>query len=272
MSARIYTSRDAFGRLGVKELTGNDFWLGSATPTALKSERGHVVLFYLIDRNTDPENDPLFLIWRELARTIAGPVIAAVNTSERDDVMGAFANVAADLDNPLHDFSSFGFPTIIVYRNRWPQAYYNGELSYDAIKKWILVLAMTPGYTERRSLFHGVSAVEPDFYAEDTRIEDYPYPTSSRDFTAFTGENPRGGESAIVQPGQEETTTTIIQPAEEEPVEETIVEEAPTEEEVVYEEAPSDEETVIEQAPGSTTTIEESGPVSSDEDVGYIEQ
>lgn len=257
MTARVYTSRDAFGKMGVKELTDADFFIGSASPTALKSERPHVILFYQMERNTDPDNDALFLIWRELARTIAGPVIAAVNASERDLVMNAFANVAADLDNPLHDFSGFGFPTIIVYRNRWPQAYYNGELSYDAIKKWILVLAMTPGYTERRSLFHGVSAVEPDFYAEDQRIEDYPYPTSSRDFTAFTGENPRGGESAIVQPGEEEEAAEQA-PSEEFPEEE----QAPPEEEVIYEEVPAGEEVAYEEA----------SPAVSDEDVGYIEQ
>lgn len=274
--ARVYTSRDAFGRIGVKELTDNDWWLGSATPTSLKSERPHVILFYQMERNTDPDNEPLFLIWRELARTIAGPVIASVNASERDAIMNAFASVAADLDNPLHDFTGFGFPTIIVYRNRWPQAYYNGELSYDAIKKWILVLAMTPGYTERRSLFHGVSAVEPDFYAEDTRVEDYPYPTSSRDFTAFTGENPRGGDSAVVQPGFEDeggeqtTTTTIVEPAPAEEVQETVVEDVPVEEteEVIYEEAPSEEEIIVEQPAGSTTVVEQA---SSDDDVGYIE-
>jgi len=265
MSARIYSSKDAFGKMGVKELTDADFFLGSASPTALRSERPHVILFYQMERNTDPDNEPLFLIWRELARTIAGPVIASVNASERDSIMNAFASVSADLDNPLHDFSGFGFPTIIVYRNRWPQAYYNGELSYDAIKKWILVLAMIPGYTERRSLFHGVSAVEPDFYAEDTRIEDYPYPTSSRDFTAFTGENPRGGESAVVQPGQEEPN--VGAPGAEE---EGLEEEAPSEDQdVIYEEAsPSEEEVVAEQPAGSQA---EEASAASDEDVGYIE-
>lgn len=183
----IAISPDMFGRFHVKEMHESDFWLGSATPTALKDPKCHIILFYE-PVSTDPA---LLQIWKLLAQSVAGPVIGAVNTSARAEIMEAFASVAADLDNPLNDFSGFGVPTIIVYRSRWPQAYYNGELSYDAIKKWILVLACKPGYKEKFSEFHGVGAVQPDVYVDDSRIGNYPYPTSSRDFTALTGEEPR---------------------------------------------------------------------------------
>lgn len=184
---RIITPADAFGQFRVKELSERDFSLQSATPTALLSPKCHVVLFYE-PYSTDPE---LINLWQRIASDVAGPVIGAVNTSARTEVMEAFMNVGADLDNPLNPYSGFGVPSIIVYRSRWPQAFYNGQLSYDAIKKWIMVLACKPGYREPFSLYHGVSSVEVDEYVRDPRIQDFPYPTSSRDFTALTGENPR---------------------------------------------------------------------------------
>jgi hypothetical protein len=198
----IVASPDSFGQFRVKEMSESEFWLGSATPTSIKSNKCHIILFY---EPTSTSAD-LINIWSLLAQTIGGPVIAAVNTSARGEIMDAFANVEADLDNPLNAFSGFGIPTIMVYRNRWPQAFYNGELSYDAIKKWILVLACKPGYKEPQSYFHGVRAVNPDDWVEEPRIENFPYPTSSRDFTAQLGEGSRGerASSASSDVGGEE--------------------------------------------------------------------
>ena len=199
--ARIAISADLFGQFKVKELSEGDFWLGSATPTALKSGKPHIVLFY------EPISVDLgcLRIIKKITQSIAGPVIAAVNVSARGEVMDAFQAVGADIDNPLYDFTGFGYPTVIAYRSRWPQAFYNGELSFDALEKWILVLATKPGYKERTSLYHGVRSVIPDEYVSDTRIQEFPYPTSSRDFTANIGENPRGnGNNYPVQEFPEE--------------------------------------------------------------------
>lgn len=184
----IYASPDAFGRFRVKEMGESDFWLGSATPTALKSPKCHILLFY----EPVSTDQGLLQIWRDLAATIGGPVIGAVNTSAKGEVMDAFMAVNADVDNPLNDYSGFGVPTILVYRNRWPQAFYNGELSYNALKNWILVLACKPGYRERNSNFHGVGSIGDDAYVTDSRIENYAFPTSSSDFTSGLGEGTRG--------------------------------------------------------------------------------
>lgn len=193
---QIAVSADAFGQFRVKEMKEGDMWLGSATPTAIKSQKCHIILFYE-PVTTDPA---LISIWNALAQDIAGPVIAGVNTSARGEIMDAFLSVEADLDNPLNWASGFGVPTILVYRNRWPQAFYNGELSYDAIKKWILILACKPGYREHSSLFHGVRAVEPDVFVSEQRIENFPYPTSSRDFTSMTGEGGDGTRGRAYYP------------------------------------------------------------------------
>jgi hypothetical protein len=77
-------------------------------------------------------------------------------------------------------------------------------LSYDALKKWVITLACRPGYREPDSSFTGVKAVVPDQYVTETRIQDFAYPTSSRDYTAFTGQNTRGGGGAEEEGGEEE--------------------------------------------------------------------
>jgi len=204
----IIISPDQFGQFKVKEMTEGDYFLGSATPLALKSPKCHIILFYE-PASTDPQ---LIEIWNNIAQTTGGPVIAAVNTSARTEIMEAYLSTASDIDNPLNDFAISGLPTILVYRNRWPQAFYNGELSYDAIKKWILVLACKPGYRERDSTFMGIEAVQPDIYVRDNRIENFAYPTSSRDYTANMGEKQgtRGGELANADGTTTTTEETVV--------------------------------------------------------------
>lgn len=204
--SQIEAPSDLFGRFNVKELTESDFYGKKfRTPTALKSNRCHIILFYDVYDRTSSE---MREIWLALAQSIAGPVIAAVNTSAREEVMQSFYDTANDLDNPLNDFTIRGTPTILVYRNGWPQAYYNGELSFDALKKWILVLACQPGYKERDSRFTGVASVVSDQYVSDPRTEAFAFPTSSRDFTATIGEGTRSSQPA---PIQETTSAPEIQ-------------------------------------------------------------
>jgi len=213
---QIVTSSDAFGLFKVQELYEGDFWIGKSaetglpydTPTKLRSTKCHIILFY--DQFTDPL---LFDIWARLAQAIGGPIIAGLNTTARKEVMDAFAWTNSQIDHPLRDFVINGTPTILVYRMGWPQAYYNGELSFDALRKWILQLACKPGYREPDLTFTGVAAVEAEEFVPDVRIENFAWPTSSRDYTAFTGEiGPRGGEQAQVFQDQIGVTEEVIQP------------------------------------------------------------
>lgn len=140
----IFLPSDAYGQFNVKEMSESDFALQSATPTAIKDQACHIILFYE-PSSTDPV---LIEMWAEIARNIGGPVIAAVNTSARREIMAAFFKVQGDFDDPFNAYTGFKYPSILAYRKRWPQAFYNGELSYDAIVGWIKTLACKPGYRE----------------------------------------------------------------------------------------------------------------------------
>lgn len=140
----IYVPRDAFGQFKVKELSDNDFALQSDFPTTLLSREMHVILFYDPD-GIEPE---ILSLWDDVARRVAGPVIAGVNMSSRREVMKAFLDTQSDFDNAFNAYTGFQSPTILVYRKRQPQAFYNGELSLDALVGWISSLAWKPGYRE----------------------------------------------------------------------------------------------------------------------------
>jgi len=171
---QIVVAPDQFGLFRVHEMRENEWYLGSATPTSIKSLKAHIILFY------EPQTvDPALIdIWNLLAQTVAGPVIAAVNMSARAEVMDAFMAVQADVDNPLWPFTGFNPPAIIAYRNRWPQAFYPYDLalSYNSIKLWISKLACKPGYRNTiKGDLEGVVPIGEDLTSEQERISmNYP--------------------------------------------------------------------------------------------------
>ena len=127
----ITVQPDVFGQFRVKEMRETNFWLGSALPTMLKNPKCHILLFY----EPSDTDDGIINIWNSIAQTTGGPVIGTVNVSARSEIMDAFTATAQDPDNPLNSFAINGVPTVIVYRNRFPQAFYNGPWSYNALKK-----------------------------------------------------------------------------------------------------------------------------------------
>lgn len=182
----IELSSDLFAFNQVKELRLEDFWLGSRTPTALRDTGVVIVLFY---NTSDPASLGLAKIWAQLAQSISGITMAAVNVSTRREIMEAFFDVGRDLDNPLNKYEIRGVPTILAYRAGWPKAYYNGEKSKAAIENWIFVLARQPGYEEPDLLFTGISPnIASEEIVSETRKELFPWPTSSREFTKDLGQ------------------------------------------------------------------------------------
>ena len=194
MSGQVIVT-DYFGN-SVKELYPADFWIGRvgsidgsgvpyATPTALKSRKCHIILFY--DSVT---LDPLLKeAWDGVSASISGPVIASVNCRNQREIMKAFFQTENDLDHPLGNFSIHldDLPQILVYRGGWPQAYYNGELSELAITNWIATLACKVGYKEQKGTFRTIANSE-------APIGYFPPGITSRDFIGLSN-RPNGQEA-----------------------------------------------------------------------------
>jgi hypothetical protein len=164
----------------------------------LKNPKCHILLFYE-PSSTDPG---IIDIWNSIARSVAGPVIGAVNVSARAEIMDAFLSVSMDPDNPLNNYAINGVPTVLVFRNRFPQAFYNGPWSYNSLKKWIFTLACRPGYREANQFYSGVNAIDEDITGKDFRERGFAYPNQSSEYSdligeyqqEFTGEGEEGGE------------------------------------------------------------------------------
>jgi hypothetical protein len=163
---------DFFTVVKVKELQPDDYYLGSRTPTMLKRRDVIVILFYM---PRDPESEELKDIWAALGTEVAGITYAAVNGSRQTEIMKAYVETGGDPDHPLFPFRVEGFPTIMVYRDGWPQAFYNGARSYDDLLAYSLELAWRVGYYEPTNSFVGVAPGRPDLVAYERRTSGESY-------------------------------------------------------------------------------------------------
>jgi hypothetical protein len=157
---------DFYGVVKVLELDSKDFYLGSRTPTMLKSKDTTLILFYVPD---DPDSESLKDIWAALGEELAGIDFAAVNGSNKKEVMKAFVETGGDPDHPLFPFRVAGFPTIMTYRGGWPQAYYNGPRTYDDLLDYCMELAWKTGYYEPTNAYAGVGVSRPELRSYEAR-------------------------------------------------------------------------------------------------------
>lgn len=156
----------------VKELQPEDFYLGSDTPTKLKDRSTNIVLFYVRD---DPTSEELKDIWAALGQELAGISFGAVNVSRQVEIMKAFVEVGGNPDHPCFPFKVAGVPTIMVFRDGWPQAYYNGEKSYDDLLAYALELAWKVGYYEPNNTYVGVAPSRSGLTAYERRTSGEQY-------------------------------------------------------------------------------------------------
>jgi hypothetical protein len=210
-------SNDFFTVVKVKELQPDDFYLGSRTPTMLKSRDTTLVLFYLPN---DPESEELKDIWAALSTEVAGVDFAAVNGSRQSDIMKAFVETGGDPDHPLYPFKVNGFPTIMVFRDGWPQAYYNGDRNYDDLLAYCLELAWQVGYYEPNNDYVGVAPTRPDFVAYERRtsgdqyVSDYIEQLSERQ----PADTPEGEPGVLLDEAEAEVEEDQEEPAESEDI------------------------------------------------------
>lgn len=128
----------------IKRLTVEDFNIDGKDAITLKHNDCMLILFYV--ENT--ESYQLANIWALAAQQIAGPVFAAINMLSERKVATALTKLKGDGSNPLHWASIRQLPFIMVYRNGWPVAFYNGAREVQAIIDYALTLACQAGYYE----------------------------------------------------------------------------------------------------------------------------
>lgn len=179
-----------FAQDAVKQLNLGDFETTGRERILLKHHGCYLILFY--GENT--ESLDLVKIWQMAAAQVAGPIFAAVNLMAERKLAEIFTSVRADPDSPLHWASLRGIPFILVYRNGWPVAAYNGERAVQPLIDYALTLACEANYREPVQLAAGMQAQSnlemPGFKQYEPRT----------DSTQFTVQTPIRGFDARLQP------------------------------------------------------------------------
>lgn len=168
-------SRLSFAPETVKRLSADDFDLNSKEMIRLKHDDCILILFHV--ENT--ESYQLATIWALAAQQIAGPIFAAINMLSERKVAEAFTRLKSDGSHPLHWASLRQYPFIMVYRQGWPVAIYNGPREVQALIDYALTLACQAGYYEIIQVGGSMQA--------DNRVQMAPY----NPYTNIPGQAPQ---------------------------------------------------------------------------------
>jgi hypothetical protein len=134
-----------FTNKNVQMLHGLDFKLHEDTKICLRITDCCVVLFFVDNQ----ESNDLAILWSMVANKVPGPKYAAVDMVTEREVAAAFAEVIARPRNhPFHWAGLRQYPFILVYRNGFPTACYNGPRNTQALTDFILLLACNSSYIE----------------------------------------------------------------------------------------------------------------------------
>jgi len=133
-----------FGQETVKRLSSYDFELDSEGLVTLKIKECAIVLFY--GRNT--ESNQLIKIFALAGQQVAAPLFAACNLFVEREVALAFSELSSRSSHPLHWAGIRGYPFILVYRDGYPVAFYNGDRTVQALVDFALTLACHASYRE----------------------------------------------------------------------------------------------------------------------------
>jgi hypothetical protein len=175
----ILPAQNSFFQETVKTLKEEDFSLGAKELICLKYSNCILVLFY----NNNRESSHLIKIWADVAAQVAGPVFAACNLFTEKRVAEAFVELNGLPNHPLYWAKMQQTPFILSYRGGWPQAFYNGVRTVEALGDYSLSLACRADYTEHNQLGYGQQAENREETSIYTKYQNPPRKTS----TDFTG-------------------------------------------------------------------------------------
>jgi hypothetical protein len=181
------SSNDLFAQNSVKQLTQDDFELESDAPIKLRYKSCMIVLFY----NNNIESQNLLQIWNTAGKQVVGPIFASIDLNKNKLLAQAFTNLNME-NSSLHWAALKTMPFIIVYQNRWPVGFYNGERTVQDLIDYSLVLACKAEYHEPENLFGGMVSSDNLMMRGVTRygIDLNPFKKTSLNFTGK--ENIRG--------------------------------------------------------------------------------
>ena len=169
-----------FGQNAVKVLTEDDFELDSDAPIKLRFKSCMIILFH----NDNIESKNLLQIWNAAGKQVVGPIFGSINLNNNKLLAQAFTKLNME-NSSLHWAALKTMPFILVYQNRWPIGFYNGERTVQDIIDYSLVLACKAEYHEPVNLYGGMVASNNLMMQGVTQygIQSNPFKKTSLDFT-----------------------------------------------------------------------------------------
>lgn len=129
----------------IRELTDDDFDHEDDTLVKLKLKECSIVLFYA----ETPEAKKIAIMMANVARNAPGPVYAYVNLQNEKKIAQAFTKLNTEMNHPYYWARLRKTPFIMVYRDGWPQAFYNGNISTQSLINYSLTKACVYSYNEK---------------------------------------------------------------------------------------------------------------------------
>jgi len=115
-----------------KNLTKNNFMIGSDSPSRLKDMQGlWLVLFYGEDNNSME----FLKRWSQLSHDIVGPDFASCNLRVEHELSSALFNEQGNMT-----ITKKRLPYIVCYKNTWPSTIFDGNIT--SLDAWITSILM----------------------------------------------------------------------------------------------------------------------------------
>lgn len=170
----------------IKELKDEDFHHDDDTLVKLKIKECSLVLFYA----ETPEAKQLAILMANVARNAPGPMYASVNLQNEKKTAQAFTKLNTEMNHPYYWARLRKTPFIMVYRDGWPQAFYNGNISTQALINYSLNKACVYSYNEKdQRVDNYVEEPQKNFKPFKTNKESNPYLVQGRTVSDYIEED-----------------------------------------------------------------------------------
>jgi hypothetical protein len=136
-------------------LHGYDFNLNS--PEIITLGKDYLDCFLVLFYVENQESYDLSILWSRVASRVTGPQFAAINMVEEKQVAQGFSKIIANPNHPLHWAGLRQYPTILVYRQGYPVAAYNGPRTTQSLTDYAMDMACNPHYRETVQLGYSMA-------------------------------------------------------------------------------------------------------------------